>query len=163
MLTLVMLAVPALAGAQVIAVYDAQAVFNAMVEKAEAEKQLQTLSDQLKGEYKMLQEEFNRKYADYQAIAADAETSASIKERRMQEIQESDKKIRAFQEKADAELKQRRDELMAPIRAAIQAAVKEVGDESNYSLIIDLSQGGIDYRSPSTPDVTDRVRAKLGL
>ena len=134
-----------------------------MNRKAEAEKQLQALSDQLKAEYQMLQEDFNRKYADYQAIAADAETSASIKERRMQEIQESDKQIRAFQAKADAELNQRRNELMAPIRAAIKAAVQEVGDEGNYSLIIDCSQPGIDYRNPSTPDVTDRVKAKLGL
>ena len=162
-MVLLCLLMPVVAGAQIVAVYDAQAVFNAMAEKAQAESQLQALSDQLKAEYQMLQDEFNRKYADYQAIAADAETSASIKERRMQEIQESDKKIRAFQAKADAELKQRRDELTAPLRAAIKAAVKEVGDESNYSLIIDCSQLGVDYRNPSTPDVTDRVKAKLGL
>ena len=79
----------------------------------------------------------------------------------MQEVQESDKKIQAFQQRAEAELSRQRDELTGPLRAAIQAAVKEVGDESGYAVILDRSQAH--YIGAATPDVTARVKAKLGL
>ena len=155
------MAMPLLLMAQGIAVYDAQAVFNAMSEKAQAEAKLQATSTKLQAEYKQMQEEFNIKYADYQTLAADPETPATIKERRMQEVQESDKKIQAFQQRAEAELSRQRDELTGPLRAAIQAAVKEVGDESGYAVILDRSQAH--YIGAATPDVTARVKAKLGL
>lgn len=152
---------PLMLTAQGIAVYDAQAVFQAMSERADAEAQLQAASARLEQEYKQMQAEFDRKYADYQTLAADATTPESIKERRMQEILEGDKKIQAFQNRADAELKKMRDELTFPLRAAINAAVKEVGDESGYAVIIDRNQTS--YVGSATPDVTARVKAKLGL
>ena len=152
---------PLLLMAQGIAVYDAEAVFNDMTEKTQAEAKLKATSTKLQAEYKQMQEDFNRKYADYQALAADPETPAAIKERRMQEIQESDKKIQDFQRNAEAELQLKRDELIKPLRAAIDAAVKEVGDESGFAVILDSKQ--VSYRGASTPDVTARVKAKLGL
>ena len=85
-----------LLSAQGIAVYDAQAVFQAMSERADAETQLQATSARLQQEYKQMQADFDRKYADYQTLAADATTPTSIKERRMQEILEGDKKIQTF-------------------------------------------------------------------
>lgn len=157
------MSLPMLLSAQGIAVYDAQAVFNAMTEKAQAEEQLKQISDKLQEEFRAMQEEFNRKYADYQALAADPDTPASIKERRMQEIQESDKKIQAFQYNAEAELRDRRDQLAAPIHAAIKAAVQEVGDENAFDIILDISKGNVSYKGPNTPDVTQLVKAKLGL
>ena len=152
---------PMLLSAQGIAVYDAQAVFQAMSERADAETQLQATSARLQQEYKQMQADFDRKYADYQTLAADATTPTSIKERRMQEILEGDKKIQAFQKRAEAEIAQLRDELTAPLRAAINAAVKEVGDESGYAVILDKSV--TQYIGATTPDVTERVKAKLGI
>lgn len=157
----ILLAMPMLLSAQGIAVYDAQAVFQAMSERADAETQLQATSARLQQEYKQMQADFDRKYADYQTLAADATTPTSIKERRMQEILEGDKKIQAFQKRAEAEIAQLRDELTAPLRAAINAAVKEVGDESGYAVILDKSV--TQYIGTTTPDVTERVKAKLGI
>ena len=157
----ILFAMPMLLSAQGIAVYDAQAVFQAMSERADAEAQLKATSARLQQEYRQMQEDFDRKYADYQALAADESTPASIKERRMQEILEGDKKIQAFQRRAEAELTQLREELTSPLRSAINAAVKEVGDESGYSVVLDSSQTS--YVGASTPDITSRVKAKLGL
>lgn len=147
--------------AQGIAVYNAQEVFQAMNERAQAEEQLQAVSARLQQEYTQMQADFDRKYADYQALAADVTTPASIKERRMQEILEGDKKIQAFQRRAEAELEQTRNELTSPLRSAIAAAVKEVGDEAGFSVILDRAQ--VSYIGASTPDVTQRVKAKLGI
>ena len=152
---------PLLVMAQGIAVYDAQGVFNALNERADAEAQLQATSSRLQDEYKQMQADFDRKYADYQALAADPTTPETIKQRRMQEILEGDKKIQAFQRQAQAELGKLKDELTSPLRSAITAAVKEVGDEAGYAVILDKSQ--VSYVGASTPDVTTLVKAKLGL
>lgn len=157
----ILLAMPALLMAQGIAVYDAQAVYQALNERADAEAQLQAASARLQAEYKQMQEEFDRKYADYQALAADPSTPETIKQRRMQEILEGDKKIQTFQRQAEADLAKMKHELTSPLRSAINAAVKEVGDEAGYAVILDKSQ--VAYVGVATVDVTASVKAKLGL
>ena len=77
---------PLLVAAQKIAVVDYDAVLIAMPQKAQAEALLQSLSDQYQSEYAMLQDEFNKKYADYQRVANDASIGSAIKERRMQSL-----------------------------------------------------------------------------
>ena len=146
-----------------IAIYNSQDVLNALPDKAQAESKLKATSDKLQAEYKMLQADFDKKYAEYQAIATDPATPAAIRERRMQEVQEGDKRIQAFQQQAAAELKAREAELMTPIAAAIQAAVNEVGDQMGYDLILDVAKTPVSYRSAHVTDITPQVKQKLGL
>lgn len=146
-----------------IGVYDSQRVFNALPDKTQAEAQLKATSDRLQAEYKMLQDDFDKKYAEYQAIATDPATPAAIRDRRVQEVQEGDKRITTFQNQAATELKATEAELMAPIKAAILAAVKEVGDLNGYDLILDISKTPVDYCGPNVIDITQQVMKKLGL
>ena len=146
-----------------IAVYDGQAVLNALPDKAQAEKRLQAVSERLQAEYKLLQDDFDKKYAEYQAIATDPATPASIRDRRMQEVQQGDKQIQAFQQQAARELKDKETELMAPITAAIRAAVREVGDQLGCDLILDISKTPVDYIGANVTDITPQVKKKLGL
>lgn len=163
-LALISLLLPLLVVAQSkIAVYNSQAVLNALPDKAQAEAKLKATSDKLQEEYKMLQADFDKKYAEYQAIATDPATPAAIRDRRMQEVQQSDKLIQAYQQQAAAELRTREAELMTPINAAIQAAVQEVGDQMGYDLILDVAKTPVSYRSAAVTDITDQVKKKLGL
>ncbi len=146
-----------------IAVYDSQAVLNELPDKAQAETKLQALSDRLQAEYKTLQADFDKKYAEYQAIATDPATPAAIRDRRVQEVQESDKRIQAYQQQAARELKDKEAELMAPINAAINAAVREVGDQMGYDLILDIAKTPVSYLSNNVTDITPLVKQKLGL
>ena len=146
-----------------IAVYDSQAVLNELPDKAQAETKLQALSDRLQAEYKTLQADFDKKYAEYQAIATDPATPAAIRDRRVQEVQESDKRIQAYQQQAARELKDKEAELMAPINAAINAAVREVGDQMGYDLILDIAKTPVSYISSNVTDITPLVKQKLGL
>ena len=163
-LALISLLLPLLVVAQSkIAVYNSQAVLNALPDKAQAEAKLKATSDKLQEEYKMLQDDFDKKYAEYQAIATDPATPAAIRDRRMQEVQQSDKLIQAYQQQAAAELRTREAELMTPINAAIQAAVNEVGDQMGYDLILDVAKTPVSSRSAAVTDITDQVKKKLGL
>ena len=100
-----------------------------MPEKAVAEAQLKTLSDQYHAEYLLLQGEFDKKYADYQTVAADASMPDAIKERRVQELQESDKKMREFERRAADDLAAQRAALTKPITDKIQAAIRTAGEQ----------------------------------
>ena len=69
-----------------IAVVNSQELFNLLPEKATAEAQLKALSDKYHAEYELLRGEFDKKYADYQTVAADASMPETIKDRRIQEL-----------------------------------------------------------------------------
>ena len=164
LLLILVAALPMLAAAQVrIAIVDSKAVFEAMPAKAAAEAQLRAVTDKYQAEFEKLRADFDAKFADYQASADDAATPAAIKERRMQEVHEGDKKIQAFEKAAQADLNARRDSLMAPIRKAIDDAIRAVGDEGEYDLVLDTATTPVAYAGSSLVDLTAAVMAKLGL
>lgn len=147
-----------------IAVFNSQAIFNAMPEKQAAESRLQATSARLQAEYNQMQTQLDQDYADYQALAADGATPATILERRLQQVQEGDKRLQSFQADAADEIARQRNTLMTPILSAIEAAVTEVGDEEGYDLIIDTAKTPVAYRNSATvTDVTPQIRAKLGI
>ncbi len=144
-----------------LATVNVQELFDAMPEKATAEASLKNASDKYQAEYKTIQDEFNKKYADYQALANDAATPQTIKERRMQELQENDQKIQSFQRQAKLDLDELRKNLTAPIYAKIQKAVEAVGNEEGFTYIIDTSDNRVVFRGAGAIDVTAKVKAKL--
>ena len=146
-----------------IAHVDVKAIYNAMPEKTLAQNELRAFSQQYQAEYNTVQEEFNKKFAEFQTMNADAATPATIKERRMQDIQESDNKIQRFLNKAEADIAAREKELNAPIMEKINGAIKAVGAEGGFTYIIDVSTTPVAYMGPDAIDVTPLVKAKLGL
>lgn len=161
--TLVLIAVPMMALAQMkIATVDVQSIFNAMSETKAAAAELDNYSKQLNSEYEMMQSEFNKKYADYQAIASDANTPATIKDRRVREIQESDREIDKFLASSRESIQSRKSALEAPIYDKINSAIKQVGDAGGYTYIVDVSTTPVAYRGNGAIDVTDEVKALLG-
>ena len=146
-----------------IGIVDSQELFNLMPEKTDAEAQLKVLSDRYHTEYLLLQREFDKKYADYQAVAADATMPEAIKERRVQELQESDKKMREFQQRASDDIAARREALTKPITDRIQAAIREAGEQGNFDLVLDTAVTPVAYTGHNTIDLTSTVKALLGL
>ena len=126
MMTVAMLPLLMMAQAR-IGIVNSQQLFDLMPEKADAEARLKTLSDQYHSEYMLLQGEFDKKYADYQTVAADASYPETIKERRVQELQESDKKMREFERRAADDIAAQRVALTKPITDKIQAAIRAAG------------------------------------
>jgi len=162
--TLALALLPLLMIAQTrIGIINSQQIFELMPEKTEAEAQLKALSEKYQAEYKLLQDDFDKKFADYQAIADDASTPATIKERRMQELQECDKKIQEFERTAAADIDNQRSQLTKPISDKIQQAIRTVGQQGNFDLVIDTAVTQVAYTGNNTVDVTSMVKALLGL
>ncbi len=146
-----------------IAVVNSQELFNLLPEKATAEAQLKALSDKYHAEYELLRGEFDKKYADYQTVAADASMPETIKERRIQELQESDKKMREFERRAADDIAAQREALTKPISDKIQAAIRTAGERGGYDLVLDTAVTPVAYTGPNTTDITPVVKTLLGL
>ena len=146
-----------------IAVVNSQDLFNLMPEKAAAETQLKALSEKYHAEYELLRGEFDKKYADYQTVAADASMPETIKDRRIQELQESDKKMRDFERRAADDIAAQREALTKPITDKIQAAIRTAGERGGYDLVLDTAVTPVAYSGPNTIDITTTVKSILGL
>ncbi len=146
-----------------IGIVNSQEIFNLMPEKAVAEAQLKSLSDKYHAEYELLKGEFDKKYADYQTVAADPTMPDAIKDRRVQELQQSDKKMRDFERKAADDIAAHRNTLTKPISDRVQAAIRAAGEQGALDVVFDTAVTPVAYTGPSTVDITPMVKAILGL
>ena len=146
-----------------IAVVNSQQLFDLMPEKAAAEAQLKAMSDKYHAEYELLRSEFDKKYADYQTIASDASMPETIRERRVQELQESDKKMREFERKAADDIAAMRTALIKPITDRVQTAIRKAGEQGAFDLVLDTAVTPVAYTGPATIDITPMVKTLLGL
>lgn len=149
--------------AQKFGTVDSQAVVTAMPEMAAANQQIAEASKKYEAEYQKLTEEVNKLVADFQSVQDDPNTPDTIKQRRMQEIQERGQKIEQFRATASEDLNRQNEQLIAPIVNKFNEAVKAVGAEGNFTLILPYEQGFILYQGADVVDVTPLVKAKLGL
>jgi outer membrane protein len=161
----VLLAAPMCLSAQTLkfGTVNTQEVFNQMPDKATAENTLKETAAKYDAEGKKLQEAFAQLQADYEKLEADATTPKAIKDRRMQELQETYQKIQNFQQTAGQELQRSQEALLAPIMDKLQNAIKAVGAEGGYTFIYDMSMGVVLYAGNGAEDVTPLVKAKLGI
>lgn len=158
LLTIALLLLPIMAMAQQkIAIVKVQTILAALPEKTDAQKQLTELSDKFKKEYQAMQAEFNAKYAQYQTIANDDATPQTIKERRMQEIQELDKYIQQFIANTDKEVQAKRSELEKPLYDRVHALIAQVCATKGITYAIDASSGQLIYAGPDAIDITTDV------
>lgn len=146
-----------------IGIVNSQQIFDIMPEKAAAEARLKAMSDKYHAEYELLQADFDKKYADYQTVAADPAMPETIKQRRIQELQESDKSIREFQQRAADDLAAQRTALTKPITDRIQQAIRLAGERSSLDLVLDTAVTPVAYVGSNTVDLMPMVKALLGI
>ena len=151
---------PAMAFAQTkIGTVDAQAVMDLMPETKTAQEQLANVSKTYETERDKLAEEIDKKYQEFQKL--DPNTAETIKQRRMQEIQDLDQRLQAFLQQAQTDLQRQQQQLMAPIQEKLVNAINAVGAEQSFTMI--LPAGVAIYTGKDVVDVTPLVKTKLGL
>lgn len=156
-------ALPACAFAQApkFGVVDAESIIPKMPEFVEAQNKVNEASKTYESEYAKITEELQKKYAEFQELDKDPGTLQSIKERRMQDIQELDKKAQQFAQTAQQDLQRQQAQLMQPVQEKVINAIKTVGNENGYTMIFPESVPA--YVSADVQDVTPLVKAKLGI
>ena len=161
----VMLMVPALLMAQEslkIGYININELITSMPEYDTAAKQIEDMNLTYTTEGKKLQDELQKKFAEYQA-AADT-LDATIKQYKESELQRLNQSIEEFTQNAQTNLQKKQQELMTPIIDKANKAVKQVGDANGYTYIIEAGAGQIlPYIGAKAENVMPLVKKVLNL
>ena len=142
-------------------VVDIDPIFTAMPETTAARDQMASASKKYEDEFAKLQEEFNKKYTEWQNLQKETSTPESIKELRLQELNQLNEKMQQFQAAASEDLQRQQQQLYAPIQERIMSAIKSVGQENGFTFI--FTNDAPVYVGTDVIDVTSMVKTKLNL
>lgn len=138
-------------------------IFNSMPETKVAINKLDTLTKGYETELQKMQQEYQKKGADF--VAQRDSLPESIKSRRMTEIQDLENRLQEFYQFSQKDIQTQRTQLISPINDKLMKAVKQVGQDNGFVYIFDVSaNSGLVYWSmDKCTDVTNLIRAKLNL
>ena len=149
--------------AQKFGVVDVDNVFQAMPEAATMRTTLEEASKKYQSELQQLQQELDKLYSEFQTLNQDPATPESIKQRRLDDMQERNEKANQFASKAQQDLERLRQQLIEPIQVKVFDAIKTVGQEGDYTLVFPKAQDLLLYQGANVVDLTETVKAKLGI
>ena len=146
-----------------IAYINTQEVFAAMPELSNIETQLSQKQEQINKNGQALIDEFNKKAEEFEASASTSpESVIQDQQKQLQSIQE---RYQLFLQNSQQEMSTLQQQLLEPLNEKIAEAIKSVGDANSYTYVFDVStmQSPIVYVNPSATNITQDVKAKLGL
>lgn len=155
----IMLALPMLAAAQKFGHVNTQEVFSQMPEVAQVKLKMDTINSQYENQLASMNEEFQKKYQDYQA--QEATMAAAVKQIRQQELQEMQQRIQLFYNTAEQDIQKKQQELIAPVHEKMAKAIKAVGDRDGFTYIFDSAS--MVHIGADAIDATPAVKKELGI
>ena len=153
------IAFPTMAFAQKFGVITTDQLIQSLPEMNEVKTTLEASSKKYEDEFKNLQDEMQKKYTEFQSL--EETTPSTIKDRRLQEMQELDQKIQQFRATAQQDLQRQQAQLMQPIQEKIMKAIQTVGAAGSYTFIFDAEQSY--YAGSDVINVTPDVKTTLGV
>ena len=159
LLLAIMIALPMSLFAQKFAVVNTQALMEALPDVKTVNEQLEQVNAKYQEEFSKLQQEFQKKYEEFQNL--EASTPQSIKDRRVQEMQELDNKINQFRETASQDIARQQQQLLAPIQEKVMKAIQGVGTDGGYTFVFESVVPL--FTGADVKDITDDVKGRLGV
>ncbi len=138
-------------------------IIPSMPEYTKAISELEALQKKYTEELTRTQEEFNRKYQEFQQAIAGDSLPQNIAERRQKELQDMMQRQEQFQQEAQQGMQQAEQNLMTPIYQKLNTAIEAVGAAEGVVYVFDLARTQIPYVGPQSIDLTSKVKAQLGI
>jgi outer membrane protein len=135
-------------------------LLTAMPERAAVQKDLEEYANQLKATLDVMRKEYETKVGDFQS-KQDVMTDI-IKETKIKEITDLEKRITEFQQTAEADLQKKEQSLLQPIIDKAKKAIDDVAKEEGYTYVLDSSVGVVLY-SVDSDDMLAKVKTKLAI
>ena len=135
-------------------------LLTAMPERAGLQKEIEEHANQLTATLDAMRKEYETKVGEFQAkqeVMTDI-----IKETKIKEITDLEKRINEFQTTAQTDLQKKEQELLQPVIDKAKEAIDAVAKEGNYTYVLDSSVGVVLYSVPGD-DILPLVKAKLGI
>ncbi|MBG0781176.1 MAG: OmpH family outer membrane protein [Bacteroidales bacterium] len=140
---------------------DSNEIMGMMPERDTIENKLVQFEKQLENELRAMATEYQTKLADYQTNLATM--SNLIRQSKEKELTDLQTRIQDFQQNADMDYSERRNELLTPLIDKVKKAIEDVGSEDGYTYIIDSATGVLLHIGTGADDVTPKVKTKLGI
>ena len=157
LILMLMLCAPMTMMAQKFGKVNTQQIMQALPDVAKANGEMEALQKQKDNDLKSMQDEFQRKYDEYQK--GQSTMAATMKQQKETELQTLQQKIQQAYQDGQQELQKKSNELMQPIVAKVKAAIDAVGKAGNYTFIFE--DGSAVYTGTNVVDVTKEVQAKI--
>ncbi len=132
--------------------------------------ELKTIDEQLKSEYSVLegqltdmQEALKSLQTEYITKMQAGTISAEERSGMETQLQEGNLKVQNFYQTSQQTLQKKEQELKKPVFDKVTNAIQEVGDENGFLYIFEEVGGLTVYKSEKSVDVSDLVKAKLGI
>jgi len=154
-----LLILPMAVSAQKFGHINTQELFAQMPEVAKVKLQMDTVQAQYENQLASMNEEFQKKYQDYQA--QEATMADAIKQIRQQELQEMQQRIQLFYQTAEQDIQKKQQELLLPVHERMAKAIKAVGEREGYTYIFDSA--AMVHIGDDAKDVTPAVKKELGI
>lgn len=143
---------------------DSEYILRHMPEYAEAQDQLDAMSEQWQQDIERRQAEIEQLYKAYQS--EQVLLTPEMRQKREEQIVEKEQALREYQRGKfgfEGELYQKRKELIKPVQDKIYKAVEEVAKEGLYAVIFDRTSELIMLYADERFDKSDDVLEELGL
>ncbi|PCJ28156.1 MAG: hypothetical protein COA97_02450 [Flavobacteriales bacterium] len=135
-------------------------LLTAMPERTTVQKEIEDYANQLKVTLDAMSKEYEMKVGEFQS-KQDVMTDI-IKDVKIKEITDLEKRIKEFQQTAEADLQRKEQELLQPIIDKAKTAIIDVAKENGYTEITDTSTGVTLYHDEKF-DILPLVKKKLGI
>ncbi|NQX96585.1 MAG: OmpH family outer membrane protein [Flavobacteriales bacterium] len=135
-------------------------LLTSMPERTAVQKDLEEYANQLKVTLDAMRKEYETKVGEFQG-KQDVMTDL-IKNNKIKEITDLEKRITEFQQTAEADLQKKEQTLLQPIIDKAKTAINDVAKENGYTEITDTSLGVVLYHDEKY-DILSLVKKKLGI
>ncbi|MDD4372495.1 MAG: OmpH family outer membrane protein [Bacteroidales bacterium] len=140
---------------------DSNELMGMMPERDTIENKLKQFEQQLENELRAMATEYQTKLTDYQNNLATM--SNLIRQSKEKELTDLQTRIQDFQQNADMDYSERRNELLTPLIDKVKKAIEDVGNDNGYTYIIDSATGVLLHIGTGADNVTAKVKTKLGI
>lgn len=135
-------------------------LLESMPEYVQAIAQLKSLRGKYESEASHNEEDFRRRFQEY--LQGQKEFPEAILLKRQADLERSMEEGLAFRAQADSLLQQAEIDLMRPLHARIDAAIRAVAIEHGYECVVNTDAGAFPFFNPAlSEDITAFVSEKL--
>lgn len=138
---------------------NAEEVFAKMPEMKDVESQILAKREQIKKTVDGIQAEYNALIEKFRADST--QLSEAILQDRQKQISDLESRHETYLRSSQEELEKLQMSLITPLQDKLRKAIKDVGDESGYTYI--LNSAAVLYWSSNAVDAAPKVKAKLGI
>jgi outer membrane protein len=163
LLSILFLMVSWAANAQRYAYVDTEYILGNIPEYADAQQQLDDISEQWQIEIEKAYQKIDQLYKEYQADVA--LMPDDMRKERENEIIQKEREVKELQQKRfgqNGDLFKKRQELIKPIQEKIYNAIEALASEKNYAFVFDKASNPKMLFADPRYDISDDVLDKMG-